>query len=175
MNWIGPQIEAVRKRRGWTREVLGVKLGVTSQTVFNLERVPDHNLTTNMMKRLEQVLHACFTISLTEEETRMSMTRITMGNDEFILFIRKSNRDCTLGNKVLGRRIWEWLRDNDPTAKIVQEDAPAYWGDNGTFISEFGLPKTAAQFEFDPVVLVRLYDFLMTLCSALPTPVPRHP
>ena len=36
---------------------------------------------------------------------------ITMGNDEFILYIRK-NYNCSLTNDRLGRMIWKWMLEN---------------------------------------------------------------
>jgi transcriptional regulator with XRE-family HTH domain len=161
MDGIGPQIEAVRKRRVWSRELLAEKLGVTSQTVFNLERVPTYNLTTSMMRRLELVLQVRFTITMTEEISDMAMPRIIMGSDEMILMIRKHNATCGRGNRDLGKRIWEWLESRG--GRIAQEDAPSYWGDQGAFIDEMKLPKTAAQIEFDAYLLPPLYDFLMSL------------
>lgn len=37
------------------------------------------------------------------------MIRIQMGNDEFILYIRK-NSHTTKTNDVLGREIWNWIK-----------------------------------------------------------------
>ncbi len=159
MDWIGPKIEAVRKRRGWSRERLAAELGVTSQTIFNLERVDAYNLTTQMMRRLEQVLRIRFTISM--EDTGMDEARMTLGNDEMILFIRKHKPSCVLGNQALGKKIWEWLRERGGLK--VAEDLPSYWGDRGDFIGEFKLPQTAAQIEFDRSVLPDLFAFLMSL------------
>ena len=87
---------------------------------------------------------------------------IVMGNDEFILYIRKQHRGCRTPNDALGKRIWEWIREQDGQ-KEGEEDKLCYWGDTGTFISEYELPKTAAQFSFDSSNLPRLYEFLNEL------------
>ena len=34
-------------------------------------------------------------------------SKIRMGNDEFILYIRKQNVNCKTSNPVLGKKIWE--------------------------------------------------------------------
>ena len=86
---------------------------------------------------------------------------IVMGDDEFILYIRKQYRDCGIPNPRLGRLIWERLRELDPTAEKVRErPVRCEWGDTGSFIGERQLPGTATQFRLDRVVLPRLYDYL---------------
>ena len=85
---------------------------------------------------------------------------IRQGNDEFILYIRKRYPACSSSNNKLGQRIWTWINTNDLTAEKVEERELCYWGNTGTFIAEDRLPKTAAQFVFDPAILPRLYAFL---------------
>jgi len=86
------------------------------------------------------------------------MHRIRMGNDEFILYVRK-NHDCRLTNEPLGRQIWIWIREN-ANGRKTEEDQPCRWGDTGAHIGEYRLPKTATQFEFDAAALPDLYAFL---------------
>jgi hypothetical protein len=88
---------------------------------------------------------------------------ILLGNDEFILYIRKHHPACSLPNDALGRRIWVWIQTADPNATKTEEDAPCYWGGNGLFITEDRLPKTATQFSFQRTILPNLYDFLDSL------------
>ena len=85
---------------------------------------------------------------------------MVMGNDEFILHIRKRYPDCNLPNGELGRRIYQKILQLDPNARIVQNDAPSYWGVEGDFVAESRLPKTAAQISFDASVLPSLFGFL---------------
>jgi len=40
------------------------------------------------------------------------MFKVKMGNDEFILFIRKNGKS-TKTNEVLGREIWNWIKKED--------------------------------------------------------------
>ena len=89
--------------------------------------------------------------------------KIKMGNDEFILYIRKNSLGRDKGNAELGKKIWKWLKKNSPDARIVEQDQPCHWGDTGQFINENDLPKTATQFHFDRAILPRLYDYLETL------------
>ena len=91
------------------------------------------------------------------------MQTIQMGNDEFILYVRKHSKDCTKSTRELGRRIWLWIRDNDSNARKYIESQPCLWEDTGLFVSEHNLPKTATQFIFDRALLPRLYDYLDTM------------
>jgi plasmid maintenance system antidote protein VapI len=103
-----------------------------------------------------------------EMETQLDnekMDQIIMGNDEFILFIRKSFPDCSKTTDQLGKRIWSWLRYADPGSEIIVKGLPCYWGDKGDFISANRLPKTATQFKFGINVLPDLYEYLSELGS----------
>jgi hypothetical protein len=97
------------------------------------------------------------------------MSTIKMGNDEFILYIRKNYPECKITNDMLGKDIWIWIKENDPTAEQIKQDVPTmWWGDgvnvsNGLNIGPDKLPKTATQFEFKRTLLVPLYDYLDTL------------
>lgn len=94
----------------------------------------------------------------------MDSFRVKMGNDEFILFIRKNFPNCGLTSDVLGKRIWSWLSGNaTASASQIEPDKPCYWGSQGSFISDIQLPKTAMQFEFNAVVLSELYRFLISI------------
>jgi len=55
------------------------------------------------------------------------MNLITMGNDEFILYIRKQYPNCQLNTKDLGRFIWVWILEHDFNARQVEEDMPCIW------------------------------------------------
>ena len=85
---------------------------------------------------------------------------IERGNDEFILYIRKVYHNCLTANDTLGRLIWKQLKELDPEALIIEKDKPCFWEHIGDSVSEIRLPKTAAQFRFNRVILPRLYDYL---------------
>jgi hypothetical protein len=88
------------------------------------------------------------------------MSNITMGNDEFILYIRKYYPTCNIKNKYIGRKIWEWIQNNDPNAELFKEDRPCLWQSSTINISEDKLPKTAAEFVFDRKLLPALYSYI---------------
>ncbi len=56
--------------------------------------------------------------------------QIEMGNDEFILYIRKHHPQNKTLNNQLGKRIWHWLREQNPPAqKVTGERGDAcLWG-----------------------------------------------
>jgi transcriptional regulator with XRE-family HTH domain len=165
MNHVGELIESRRRQLGLSRQQLASRLGVASQTVLNLERDPTYNLGTSLLRRLEEALQVTFDVTMKEGRTMSSS--IQMGNDEFILFIRKNHPDCVKSNDLLGKRIWEWIEKHDVTAEQVNDgkSVPCYWGDTGTHIGETKLPKTATQFRFERKLLPELYDVLDELGS----------
>jgi transcriptional regulator with XRE-family HTH domain len=161
---IGKLIEARRGQLGLSRFQLASRLGISSQTVLNLERDPTYNLGTSLLLRLEAALKVTFDITMKEEG--MS-TSIQIGNDEFILYIRKNHPNCTKSNDDLGKRIWAWIKKCDSTAvKAGSGDAvPCIWGDTGAHIGETKLPYKATQFRFERRLLPSLYDLLDALGS----------
>lgn len=87
------------------------------------------------------------------------METIKMGNDEFILYIRK-NYNCALTNDQLGKKIWLWLVEQKTFAKQIKVGQDCLWGKNIDNKEGLGLPKTATQFEFDRNLITKLYDKL---------------
>ena len=86
---------------------------------------------------------------------------IRMGNDEFILHLRKRHPTCALRNPDIGQRIAEWLRSNASGRDLGEE--PCRWDPLGAGVGERALPKTAHQFEFRRDGLPDLFDFLDSL------------
>lgn len=164
MNHIGELLESRRRQLGLSRLQLASRLDVSSQTVLNLERDSAYNLGTSILRRLEGALDVTFDITM--KEKTMS-TRIQMGNDEFILYIRKNYRNCATSNVDLGKRIWMWIKERDATAaKVGKEEAvPCIWGDTAANIGETKLPIRATQFQFERSLLTSLYDLLDALGS----------
>lgn len=161
MNDIGEIIERRRRLLGLSRAELAAALGVSAQTVLNVERDRSYNLGTRLLRLIEDALGVEFHVAMKEKTTMTD--RITMGNDEFILYIRK-NYDCDIANPQLGRRIWVWLRDN-ASGEQVSEQRPALWGSTIAAVDRVGLPGSATQFEFERDALPALYRFLDQLGS----------
>lgn len=159
---LGQKIARRRQTLGLTRDYVARALGVSVQTVFNIENRPDYNIGINVLKRLGPVLGVEFVVEM--KEAREMAARITMGNDEFILYIRKNYPNCKIRNDALGQRIAAWIVDNADGVKLNNnETIPAMWGDQAKNISEIGLPKSATQLEFNRSAMPALYDFLDTV------------
>lgn len=89
--------------------------------------------------------------------------RITMGNDEFILYIRKWHPECRTTTKQLGKEIWMWLR-NRKAQKLNEQPQHTYW-DKSEKVNKKMLPEHATQFKFDRSLLPKLYGYLDELGS----------
>lgn len=172
MTPIGPLIEARRVELGLSRSALAERLGVSTQTILNIEHDESYNLGTKLLRLLERALGVEFIVT-TRSTTTMN-TKIRMGNDEFILYIRKSYPSCKTPNPRLGKLIWQWLQSRDPSALQVGAEGGqlCIWEASSSFVSDTGLPRTAQQFEFDRSLLADLYTFLDSLGGAVATPIP---
>ena len=161
MNPIGELIESRRRQLGLSRLQLASRLGVSNQTVLNFERDPTYNLGTSLLRRLEGALNVTFDLTMKEEAMT---TSIQMGNDEFILYIRKNHPDCATSNDALGKRIWKWTKESAATAEEVSNGAvPCIWGKTAAYLGETKLPQSATQFQFERSLLPSLYDLLDSL------------
>ena len=71
----------------------------------------------------------------------MEQGTISMGNDEFILFIRKNYPENATPNDQLGKRAWLWLKEKDAGAEQLNggESVPCRWGD-GADVGETDYP-----------------------------------
>lgn len=89
---------------------------------------------------------------------------IKMGNDEFILYVRKHNKKSKYDTKKLGELICKWLKENTSLEeKNIEYNIECLWGEQANNIAPDKLPKTASQFVFDRDILPALYDYLDTL------------
>ena len=155
---LGNIIENRRKQLGISRERLANDIGVTPQTIINIEKSSDYNIGTKILTKLESALNVKFIINIKENSP---MEKINYGNDEAILYIRKNYPECTIDNRVLGKLIWEWLQKNANGTKLYDDEPQkCYWGEIGEFVDEMKLPKTATQFQIDRTALPNFYTFL---------------
>src|ERR1035437_10395935 len=131
---LGNIIENRRKQLGISRDKLAKDIGVTPQTIINIEKLSDYNIGTKILSKLESALKVKFIINILEES---QMEKIYFGNDEAILYIRKNYPDCQLDNRALGKLIWEWMQSYANGIKRFN-DIPqqCYWGEVGDFIDE---------------------------------------
>jgi hypothetical protein len=129
---------------------------------LNIERDPTYNLGTVLLRLLEEALNVVFSISMKEGTMN---SNIRMGNDEFILYLRKNYPTCTTGNAELGRAIWTWIHHHDKTAQQLYNGKamPCLWGHTIANVGETRLPLNATQFKFDRSILPKIYHMLDSL------------
>ncbi len=86
------------------------------------------------------------------------MTKLKIGADEIILWLRKNGICKTKTTKVLGLQIKELIESLG--GEILIHDVVCYWNSdlNLNFIDEFELPKTATQYKIDINQLSNLYS-----------------
>ena len=91
-------------------------------------------------------------------------TKIKIGADELILWLRKNDKAVNIPNdKIhgLGLKIHDLIVKEFGGIKIV-EDYPSYWGNliNDKNVEKFNLPKTSAQYEIETQKIGQLYEKL---------------
>lgn len=100
------------------------------------------------------------------------MSTITMGSDEFILYIRKQYPECQKTTKNLGLYIAYFMKAKgfyDPNAKsgepLCKKERDCFWetSKDAESIDPKKLPKTANQYTFNRALLPELYDYLDAL------------
>lgn len=92
-------------------------------------------------------------------------TKINMGNDEFILYIRKKATNCSISNDDLGKQIWLWLEKRGAVKTFCGKPQACLWGKDAANRDKDMLPYTATQFSFDRNLLLDLYVHLDDLAQ----------
>lgn len=85
---------------------------------------------------------------------------INMGNDEFILYIRKKATNCSISNDDLGKYIWLWLEKRGAVKSFKGKPQPCLWGKDADNRDKDMLPYNATQFSFQRDLLPELYTYL---------------
>ncbi len=75
-----------------------------------------------------------------------SSSVIKMGNDEFILYIRKKQKPCSITNDDLGKYIWIWLKKRGGQKTFKGKKQPCLWGKDAANRDKENLPYTATHF-----------------------------
>ena len=86
------------------------------------------------------------------------ISTIIMGDDEFILYIRKHHPNCNQFSNILAKQISSWFKEH--SIEPFKNNVPSKWDIIGKNIDPQILPKTAAMFEFDRNLLPKLFDKL---------------
>ncbi|MFO0558588.1 MAG: helix-turn-helix transcriptional regulator [Polyangiales bacterium] len=160
MTPLGRLIEARRAQLGMSRPTLAQRVGVSVQTILNVERDENYNLGTKLIRQIEAALGVEFVVTI--QETTME-DRIAFGIDECILYVRKNYPSNATPNNQIAKQIAEWLRSQpavDQATVIREQDVPCLWGGGFAKEGRTGLPATAAQLSFPRALLPGLFTVL---------------
>ncbi len=161
--WIGRELERIRKLRGLRREDVAARLPrpVSASTIRNIEHDEEYNVSLDLLRQIAAVLGAKILVSLEADDLKRWQTppgqrpAIDMAdasangqerlidNEYFIRYIRARYPDCPLTNSQIGRRMWDFAKPRG--AELVkgrmQVKKPAKES-----IATYRLPTTAAQY-----------------------------
>jgi transcriptional regulator with XRE-family HTH domain len=116
--WIGRDLERLRKLRGLRREDVAAQLTepVSPSTIRNIEHDETYNVSLELVRQIAAVLGAKVTLSLENNDAPLlasaeleTSTRV-IDNTYFIAYIRTRYPDCPLSNSQIGRRMWDFAK-----------------------------------------------------------------
>ena len=112
-DWIGRDLERLRKLRGLRREDVAAQLTVpvSASTIRNIEHDEHYNVSLDLLRQIAAVLGADLRVTpnVREDENlgeAVEPGRRMVDNEYFIRYIRERYPDCPLTNSQIGRRMW---------------------------------------------------------------------
>jgi transcriptional regulator with XRE-family HTH domain len=183
--WIGRELERIRKLRGLRREDVAARLSrpVSASTIRNIEHDEEYNVSLDLLRQIAAVLGAKIQVSLEAEDlkrwhtppgSRPAISTADMpepdkerliDNEYFIRYIRARYPDCPLTNSQIGRRMWDFAKPRG--AALVKGRMQVKRLPPTESVATYRLPTTAAQYrvrERDMEVLHGFADRLGRAC-----------
>lgn len=173
-DWIGRDLERLRKLKGLRREDVAAQLTVpvSPSTIRNIEHDDHYNVSLDLLRQIATVLGAELRVTLEVREEEGSggsaetaaesvpPGRRLVDNEYFIRYIREKYPECPLTNSQIGRRMWslaesrgaELVRERKQLKRVEATDAAGHRS-----------PTTAAEYqvwEKDFIALQRFADRL---------------
>lgn len=172
-DWIGRDLERLRKRRGLRREDVAAQLSVpvSASTIRNIEHDDHYNVSLDLLRQIATVLGAELRVTLDVRDDEVPAAspepgesaapgRRVVDNEYFIRYIRERYPECPLTNSQIGRRMWsfaesrgaELVRERKQLKRVESTGTPGHRS-----------PTTAAEYqvwEKDFVALERFADRL---------------
>jgi len=119
--WIGRDLERLRKLRGLRREDVAAQLSepVSSSTIRNIEHDETYNVSVVLLRHIAAVLGARINISCESLDAPQlpapipnseEMGTRVIDNEYFIHYIRGRYPECPLTNSQIGRRMWDFAK-----------------------------------------------------------------
>ncbi len=167
-DWIGRDLERLRKKRGIRRDDVAAQLTVpvSPSTIRNIEHDDHYNVSLDLLRQIATVLGAEIRVTLDTGADPSVIGEVPAGkrvvdNEYFIRYIRSHYPDCPLTNSQIGRRMWSFAESHGAEMvkgrKQLKKSAP---GAEGALHRS---PTTAAEyqvFEKDFVALERFANRL---------------
>lgn len=167
--WIGRELERIRKLRGLRREDVAARLArpVSASTIRNIEHDEDYNVSLDLLRQIASVLGAKIVVSLEADDLKRWHTppgqrpaiKLADGsvaghetegqerlidNEYFIRYIRARYPECPLTNSQIGRRMWDFAKPRG--AELVKGRMQVKKLPANESIATYRLPTTAAQY-----------------------------
>ena len=163
--WIGRELERIRKLRGLRREDVAARLPkpVSPSTIRNIEHDEEYNVSLELLRQIAAVLGAKIQVSLEAEDLKRWQTppgprpainiadastngdhERLIDNEYFIRYIRARHPDCPLTNSQIGRRMWDFAKPRG--AELVKGRMQVKKLPSNESIATYRLPTTAAQY-----------------------------
>ncbi len=164
--WIGRELERIRKLRGLRREDVAARLSrpVSASTIRNIEHDEEYNVSLDLLQQIAAVLGAKIQVSLEAEDLKRWQTppgqrpaidlaaapadsvghERLIDNEYFIRYIRARHPECPLTNSQIGRRMWDFAKPRG--AELVKGRMQVKKLPTSESIATYRLPTTAAQY-----------------------------
>ena len=166
--WIGRELERIRKLRGLRREDVAARLTrpVSASTIRNIEHDEDYNVSLDLLRQIASVLGAKIVVSLEADDLKRWHTppgqrpaikladepvagneagqERLIDNEYFIRYIRARYPECPLTNSQIGRRMWDFAKPRG--AELVKGRMQVKKLPANESIATYRLPTTAAQY-----------------------------
>ena len=175
-DWIGRDLERLRKLKGLRREDVAAQLTVpvSPSTIRNIEHDEHYNVSLDLLRQIATVLGADLRVALDVREEEGSAGgsaetptgtvppgRRLVDNEYFIRYIREKYPECPLTNSQIGRRMWSFAESRG--AELVRERKQLKRVEATNAAPGHGSPTTAAEYqvwEKDFIALQRFADRL---------------
>lgn len=115
--WIGRELERLRKLRGLRREDVAAQLlePVSPSTIRNIEHDETYNVSVELLRQIAAVLGArvsisCESLDAPVAEAEGTVSTRVIDNEYFISYIRSKYPECPLSNSQIGRRMWDFAK-----------------------------------------------------------------
>ena len=162
--WIGRELERIRKLRGLRREDVAARLPrpVSPSTIRNIEHDEEYNVSLELLRQVAAVLGAKIQVSLEAEDLKRWQTppgqrpaieipdvptdgghERLIDNEYSIRYLRARYPECPLTNSQIGRRMWDFAKPRG--AELVKGRMQVKKPANES-IATYRLPTTAAQY-----------------------------